>query len=199
MRIDRWVMLFLVTAPACTASNEFYSPDVHRSDRITIGSCGGRDALFRRELKPGIVIEAAPGLTIIRVAKNNTFQLKQAQILIKNSKQELIQNIQITGISTGVFPFQQESNSYGIPVSHFKPLDRIIGTRRYESIDMHWGEWSRWKGKADIFQIETDQSVSATEPTVFVELPEIYVNDSLVVTEPIKFTKISKRYLQCFQ
>jgi hypothetical protein len=144
-------------------------------------------------------VESSPYFTIFRVEKDNAFQLIDEYIRIRNSNQEIIRDVLITNISTGKFSMPQESEIYGIPEKYFPTQARITGTGRYENIEMRWGEWSRWKGKGDVFTLEYGPIATLEESTIFLELPKFYANETRVSVEPIKFVWTSTTGLMCAQ
>lgn len=193
------VILTLFMLSGCTSTSEFYSPEVTRAEKVSVGVCGYRSAHFRREVATGIVVEASPYFTIFRIEDDNSFQLIGQRIKIKDSNQKVIRDIPIISISTGKFGMPQESETYGITENHFPAQARIRGTGRYETIEMGSGEWSRWKGKADVFTLEYDPMPMLEESTIFLELPDFFANKTRVSVEPIKFVWTSATGLMCAQ
>jgi len=189
----------LLSLIGCTTTSEFYSPDVVHSELVSIGSCGHRDAIFRREVAPGVVLEMHAYFVIFRIEDDRSFQLTKNLVRILDADSQLIRDIEITSISTGTFGMSSESKLYGIPETQYSVLGRVQGTGRYNSIKMGWGEWSRWKGKSDVFQLEHDPIPEFTEQDLFIQMPDFYANDTLINMEPIKFTWTKGSALTCVQ
>jgi hypothetical protein len=124
------------------------------SESITIGSCGHRFDIFRREVAPGVVLEVWPYTVLIRLEKGRSVRFCDPSIRYSINDNEQMLDLEIVGISTGTFVFEVEKKAYGIQEQHFAALDKISGTGRNENIDMARGEWSPWKGKNDVFRLE---------------------------------------------
>lgn len=187
-----------VLLTSCAAPNEFYSPDVRSSERITPGTCGNLFGLFRRELSDGVVLEMWPFTFLIRVEGDNSFKLNSPQIEWLDENQNLISELEISSIQTGVFFDDTDGDRFGIKQESFEPLSEIHGTGRYEVTSNGSGGWSPWTGESDIFRVELSHYPQENPETLYLDMPGIYVNDVLVEIEPIKFDWVSKRAMACF-
>lgn len=181
----------------CAAPSEFYSPDVRQSEKVSVGACGHLFATFRRELADGVVLEFWPYSFLLRVEGNNAFRLISSTIQVLDEDQNLLHELEILKITTGVFFSESYSEEYGIEEQDFGPLETIQGTGRYEATDTGKRIWSPWVGKSDIFRLQLSEYPEDSTETLFLDLPDIFVNEKLIEIEPIKFEWVSRRAIAC--
>lgn len=192
-------VLLLLLLGGCTTTSEFYAPQVKSSEKFIVGSCGHRFGMLRREVGPGVVLEVWPYTVLIRLEKGRSVEFRDTSIRYHTSANDEVLNLEIVGISTGVFLFEAERKAYGIQEQHFGPLDKIYGTGRYENVHMAWGEWSPWKDKNDLFRLELASYPEENPNVVVMDLPDLYVNEQLVEIEPIEFKWEKGVGLACVQ
>lgn len=198
--IERFAILTIFVLGGCTVSSEFYAPDVKRAERLSVGACGHRFALFQREVSEGVVLEIWPYTVIVRLREGYSFRFVSADVQVVDDSTKASHDMRIVGIATGVFHSERESEYYGIPEVQYGPLDEIRGTGMYRNIDMAWGEWSAWKGKDDVFRITLAPiPETISKATIWIDIPDFYVNETLTVVEPIKFEWTTGTGLACFQ
>ncbi len=194
----RMILVAVVFLSGC-AVNEYYSPQASWSNRTTIGYCGNRFEIFKREVSDGIYLEMiGPYNIIFRMEEGRKVQFKSGGVKITHRDTDEKIEVAIEEINTGIF-LQPHNIEYDIPEAHFGVLDEFEGTGNYKEIYMRWGEWSSERGELDIFQVKLSQFEKKPSSQIEVELPPFFAQGQLVVVEPILFNWKKDESLPCVE
>jgi hypothetical protein len=195
----RVLPLFCLFLFGCTSTSEYYSPEVDWSDWITVGACGNKFEVYRKNISGGITLEMiSPYNILFRLGKDESVQFELGTVKIRTISNEQSIDLNITSIKTGVFP-EIYQGIYKIPEKEYEALAKFHGTGSYEKIDMAWGEWSSFKGKRDIFHVALEEHDIEGHPTVEVTLPSFFANGKRVQIDPIVFKWKKGVSLACVQ
>ena len=195
----RLVLLFSILLGGCTSVSEYYSPEVQWSEWVTVGSCGNKFELFKRDISEGVTLEMIGlYLYLFRLSEGKSVQFKSNEIGVRYIDRNEHTILTIGKIKTGVFP-DIYRDLYDIKERHFEALDQFVGTGEYAKIDMMWGEWSAFKGKRDIFRIELSTLPKEDQSTVEITLPPFIAQGNLIKIEPITFKWKKEVSLACVQ
>ncbi len=198
--MPRQILIFVLLFGGCASVSEYYSPEVAWSDWLTVGSCGHKFELFRRELADGVSLEIlGPYLYIFRLEKGKTVQFKSKNVKVTNIDTGSSVNISISHIKTGVLEDFYHNLYKDIKEKQFNALDEIKGTGKYEQMEMNYGEWSAFRGKRDIFRINLDKPTFEPKSTIKIDLPIFLVQGIPVKIEPITFKWKKGTSLACVQ
>ncbi len=194
MRIIVVLSVTLLVA-SCTTS-QFHGPNVSRSDKISIRTCGHIWETFRREVAPGVVIELWPHTALLRLDENKTARFISDRVTIMQNGQNLESTIY--KITAGPL-FEEEARFYNVDAIEFEPLGQLRGEGRFRDIDTTWGEWSMWLGPKDTFVVYFADTAppAETETAIVIDLPAFYAGNSLIDIEPIEFLWKSRRTMAC--
>jgi hypothetical protein len=197
--VVRLLVLLSVFLGGCTSVSEYYSPEVQWSDWTTVGSCGNKFELFKRDIVDGITLEMiGPYSYLFRLGEGKSVQLKSSVIGVKNIDRNEKTSLTISKIKTGVFP-DGYRELYGINERHFDALDQLMGTGVYSNIEMMWGEWSSFKGKRDVFKVDLKEWPVEDKSTVEISFPPFLAQGKLVEIKPIIFRWKKSVTLSCVQ
>lgn len=199
--MSRLLIAFVILLGGCTSISEYYSPEVEWSDWTTVGSCGNKFEIFKREVSDGITLEMiGPYFYLFRLNQGKTIQLKSNIVKVTNSDTGDSTDIAIKNIKTGVFFDDFYRNLYrDIKERHFGPLELFQGTGNYQQIEMNWGEWSAIKGKRDIFRIKLEEPNFESHATLEIDFPLFLAQGIPVDIKPITFKWKRGRTLACVQ
>ncbi len=198
--MPRLVLLLALLLGGCTSVSEYYSPEVDWSDWTTVGACGNKFEVFKRDISDGVTLEMiGPYFYLFRLSKGKTLQFNSNIVKVKNIDTGSSINIEIKNIKTGVLDKFYRNLYRNIEEKSFDALEEFQGTGSYEQMDMKWGEWSAFRGKRDIFRIDIEKPDSESKATVEIDLPLFLVQGEPVKMDPIIFRWKKGTSLACVQ
>ncbi len=74
--MPKLTLIFVILLGGCTTVSEYYSPQVEWSDWTTVGSCGNKFEIFKRDISDGVSFEMiGPYLYIFRLREGNDYSI----------------------------------------------------------------------------------------------------------------------------